>query len=101
MTLDDLIEAVTEEKLKAGTVLAYVPGRHAPLKVSIWWRQIQDAEVGHGIFGVNCVVSGGIGGKTFVYNDDFEAAKVGFKSACETAIAVWASKTMRPAKKPH
>ena len=96
-SLDALARQISEEKLKAGKVLAYVPGRGAPLKVSIWWHQIEDAEIGHGIFGVNCVERHGHG-RTYIYRDNFEAAKVGFKSACEQALAMWAAKVMRPKK---
>lgn len=104
MTLDDLVSGVTEEKLRAGKVLIYNPGRHAPIKVSIWWRQLQGFAEGTGMFGVNVVSSAhknrpwGEPNKTYVYGDNFEAAKVGFKSACERAIALWAQKTMQPHK---
>jgi len=101
MTLDDLVSAVTEEKLKAGKVLIYNPGRHAPLKVSIYWRQIVDAEEGTGCYCINLVMKGpnqAPEGKTLIYNGSFEAARVGFKSACEKALVLWTQKTLQPKK---
>ena len=101
MTLDDLVSAVTEERLKAGKVLVYNPGRHAPLKVSIWWRQIVDTEEGVGCYGVNLVMkqdNEAPQGRTLIYNGSFEAALVGFKSACEKALVLWVQKTLQPKK---
>lgn len=101
MTLDDLVSAVTEEKLRAGKVLIYNPGRHAPLKVSIWWKPILEDEAGPGVYGVNLVTKASNKapeGRTLIFPGNFEAAKVGFKSACEKALVLWTQKTLQPHK---